>query len=269
MHQGRFTSNQPAVGTPLPFTAKRVAEIEEQLRDHEEVVHIHTVVGTERRADSRPDEGEHTARMMFKLKSGGRIERRENQVMESVRQVIDSLDGVQPEVRMVRPSLFSFRTPVEVILYDNDLERLQLSANRVVQQLNQIDSLTDIQSSLAEGYPEVQIDYDRTLLSRFGLTTNQVARQVRDKILGTTATTISGGDGRVDLTVRLNPEQRRGVDNIKRRTSIHNRSTHPAASVATFSDRRTQEIRRVDQRERVISANRLVFDYRERRSAFR
>ena len=264
MHQGRFTSELAMpVGTPLPFTLKRVSEIEEQLRDHEEVVHIHTVVGTERRADSRPDEGEHTARMMFKLKSGGRIERRENQVMESVRSVIGELNGEQPEVRMVRPSLFSFRTPVEVIVYDNDLERLQLSANRVVQQLNQIDSLTDIQSSLAEGYPEVQIDYDRTLLSRFGLTTNQVARQVRDKILGTTATTISGGDGRVDLTVRLNPEQRRGVDNIKR-LNINPQLVPPIplASVATFSESiGPSEIRRVDQRRAVvISANMAGFD---------
>ena len=83
-------------------------------------------------------------------------------------------------------------------------------------QLEKIDALTDIQSSLAEGYPEVQIDYDRTL--RPFWPDNQPGREPspRDKVLGTTATTISGGDGRIDLTVRLDPEQRRGVTNIER-----------------------------------------------------
>ena len=264
MHQGRFTAELAMpVGTPLPFTLKRVSEIESQLRDHEEVVHIHTVVGTERRADSRPDEGEHTARMMFKLHEGGRIERRENHVMDAVREVVNTLEGDRPEVRMVRPSLFSFRTPVEVILFDNDLDRLQLSAQRVVSQLEGIEGLTDVQSSLAEGYPEVRIDYDRTLLARFGLTTNQVARQVRDKILGTTATTISGGDGRVDLTVRLDPEQRRGVDNIKRlNINPQLKPPIPLSSVADFSESiGPSEIRRVDQRRAVVvAANMDGFD---------
>jgi HAE1 family hydrophobic/amphiphilic exporter-1 len=154
--------------------------------------------------------------MMFELEPGGRIERRENRVMDSIRAVIQELPGTPPEVRMVRPSLFSFRTPVEVILFDSDLDRLQLSADRVVEQLYTVDGLTDVRSSLSDGYPEVRIDYDRTLLARFGLTTNQVAQQVRDKVLGTTATSLSRGDGRVDLTVRLNPDQRRGVSSLKR-----------------------------------------------------
>ena len=37
---------------------------------------------------------------------------------------------------------------------------------------------------LSEGYPEVRIDYDRTLLTRFNLSTAGVAQSVRDKVLG-------------------------------------------------------------------------------------
>ena len=54
MHQGRFTAEIALpVGTPLPVTLTRVSEIEAKLQDQPDIVHIHTVVGTERRADSQ------------------------------------------------------------------------------------------------------------------------------------------------------------------------------------------------------------------------
>jgi HAE1 family hydrophobic/amphiphilic exporter-1 len=200
---------------------------------------------------------------MIEVTGGGGIEAREKAVMERVRAV--AMEGSEDEigVRMVRPSLFSFRTPVEIILYDTDLTRLRLSADRVVERLRAFEGLTDVQSSLAEGYPEVRIDYDRTLLSRYNLTTAAVANAVRDKVLGKTATSLSRGDGRVDLTVRLDPSQRRGIDMLKR-LNINPQLTPPIplTSVATFSESiGPSEIRRVDQRRAVvISANMDGFD---------
>lgn len=264
MHQGRFTAELSLpVGTPLTRTVDQVVDIEDGLAKDPDIVHIHSVIGTERRADSRSDEGEHTARLMIEVTGGGGIEAREKAVMERVRAV--AMEGSENEigVRMVRPSLFSFRTPVEIILYDTDLTRLRLSADRVVERLRAFEGLTDVQSSLAEGYPEVRIDYDRTLLSRYNLTTAAVANAVRDKVLGKTATSLSRGDGRVDLTVRLDPSQRRGIDMLKR-LNINPQLTPPIplTSVATFSESiGPSEIRRVDQRRAVvISANMDGFD---------
>lgn len=264
MHQGRFTAEIALpVGTPLSQTIDTVKAVEDHLSDDPDIVHIHSVIGTERRADSRSDEGEHTARIMIEVTPGGGIESRERQVMDRTRAALFSINKHPINVRMVRPSLFSFRTPVEVILYDNDLDRLRQSADAVVDNLTGIDGLTDVRSSLGEGYPEVRIDYDRTLLARFGLTTASVASSVRDKVLGRTATSISRGDGRVDLTVRLDPSQRRGVDML-RRVNINPQLTPPIplTSVAQFSEAiGPSEIRRVDQRRAaVVSANMVGFD---------
>jgi len=265
MHQGSFTAELALpVGTPLLHTVDEVAAIEAQLMDHPDIVHVHSVVGTERRADSRADEGEHTARLMIELNPGGRIEARERDAMTAVREAASQSQRADSlELRMVKPSLFSFRTPIEVIIFDRDLGRLKASADKVVSSLATLDGLTDVRSSLADGYPEVRIEYDRVLLSRFGLTTSAVASQVRDKVLGKTATTISGGDGRIDLTVRLDPENRRGIDHIKRiNVNPELIPPIPLAAVATFSDAiGPSEIRRVDQRRAaVVSANMVGFD---------
>ncbi len=265
MHQGRFTAELALpVGTPLVRTAEIVEELEAALSDADSIDHIHTVIGTEQRADSRGDEGEHTARLMVTLKNGGNIERKERATMDHIRRAIGELSTPLPvDVRMVRPSIFSFRTPIEIILFDRDLDRLKDSADAVVSALRPIEGLTDVRSSLAEGYPEVRIIYDRILLSQFNLTTAAVASQVRDKVLGKTATTLSGGDGRIDLTVRLDPENRRSVDHIKRLNINPNLVPPiPLSQVARFSEAvGPSEIRRVDQRRAVIvSANMSGFD---------
>jgi hydrophobic/amphiphilic exporter-1 (mainly G- bacteria), HAE1 family len=264
LHQGRFTAEIALpVGTPLSHTVERVREIEASVLDHPEIAHVHTVVGTERRADSRPDEGEHTARIMVELKGGGDLLAREEAIIEVLRSAVESTDGLQPELRIRRPSLFTFRTPIEVIVYDRSLERLRSTSGLVQRTLGELSILTDVRTSLTEGYPEVRIRYDRDLLARHQLTTAQVAQRVREGVLGEAATTLSRDEGRVDLSVRLHPEDRRGLDSLKR-INVNPRVNPPIplSAVAVFETAvGPSEIRRVDQRRSaVITANMVGLD---------
>ena len=190
LHQGRFTAEVALpVGTPLSRTVDLVAAIERGLVGHEQIAHLHSIVGTESRADSRSDEGEHTARVMVELTAGGDLEARETALMEVVREAVataaaeEQLDA-PPELRMVRPSLFSFSTPVEVVFFDDDLDRLREVSGRAVERIASVDGLTDVRSSMVAGFPEVQVRYDRELLRRYGLDTGTIAGRVRNKVLG-------------------------------------------------------------------------------------
>jgi HAE1 family hydrophobic/amphiphilic exporter-1 len=264
MHQGRFTAELALpVGTPLTHTIDQVHIVEAAALKHDDVAHVHTVVGTEHRADSRSDEGEHTARVMVELTPGGNLIDREEKFMDMLRATVAAMDAPRPELRMRRPSLFTFRTPIEVVLFDRELDRLAASADEVRRALARSPSLSDVRASLASGYPEVRIRYDRALLDRYQLTTADVAQRVREKILGATATTLSRDDGRVDLTVRLDPSDRRGVEALKRlNVNPQLNPPIPLSAVAVFEQAvGPSEIRRVDQRRAVaITANMSGFD---------
>ncbi|RME20770.1 MAG: efflux RND transporter permease subunit, partial [Deltaproteobacteria bacterium] len=250
------------------------------------VSHVHAVVGSERRADSGSDEGEHTARISVELTDvRGDLAAREERMMERVRAIVadvargelsaaarDRLADSRPgtilaaagvELRLVRPSIFSFRTPIEVIVYDDDLPELRRRADEVTATLTDLSGLTDVRSSLAAGYPEVRIRYDRDLLARFGLDTGTVARQLREQIQGERATTLSRRTGRVDLTVRLVEDERRSVDDL-RRININPALTPPIPldAVAHLEEAEgPSEIRRIDQRRAaVVTANIEGFD---------
>ena len=264
VHQGRFTAEIALpVGTPLPKTARVARDLEQVVREHPEVDHVHAIIGAERRADSRPDEGEHTARLMVELTAGGDLAAREASVMAQLRTAMLGEIGGEADLRMTRPSLFSFRTPVEVVLYGQDLGDLRAASDQAVGVMSGMDGLTDVRSSLVPGYPEVRILYDRDLLTRYGLTTAVVAQRIREKIQGEAATAISRGEQRVDLVVRLAEDERRSVAQL-RRLNVNPELNPPIPLEAVASLEETEgpsEIRRLDQRRAAaVTANLDGFD---------
>jgi HAE1 family hydrophobic/amphiphilic exporter-1 len=123
--------------------------------------------------------------------------------------------------------------------------------------------LTDVRASLARGYPEVRVRYDRTRLDALGLGVGEVAQAVRAKVQGDTATRLSRGERRVDLLVRLDERDRGSIADLGA-INVNPRLSPPIRldAVATLDEGEgPSEIRRIDQRRAVvISANLVGFD---------
>jgi HAE1 family hydrophobic/amphiphilic exporter-1 len=262
VHQGRFVVEVALpIGTPLADTTEVVEALEAQVASRPGVVATYTTVGAEDRADTRSDEGEHTARIRVEVKDGGDIAAREEAVMADLREVL--ADTPRATVRFSRPALFSFRTPLEVVVFGQDLDALKLAGERAAAALAEVPGLTDVRSSLQRGHPEVRVHYDRERLARFGLDTSTVADTIRDRIQGVRATEIHAADQRLDLRVQLTEGQRQSQGDL-RRLNINPavQPPVPLESVADFEEAiGPSEIRRVDQqRAVVISASLQGFD---------
>jgi len=262
VHQGRFTVELALpVGTPLERTEQVVARAEALIADLPDVAGRHAIVGTERQADSEPDEGEHTARISVQLAPGGDLEDREAAAMERVRAALLALPDTEVVIR--RPALFSFQTPVEVVIAGQDLPELHRLAGEAEARLAGVPGLTDVQSSLVRGFPEVRIRYRRALLAQFGLDPAAVARAVRNKVLGADARELAEGERRVDMVVRLDERDRAAVEQLDR-LNVNPRLT-PPITLGTVADLEEaegpSEIRRVNQqRVAVVLANLEGFD---------
>jgi HAE1 family hydrophobic/amphiphilic exporter-1 len=262
VHQGRFVVEVALpIGTPLADTTEVVEALEAQVASRPGVVATYTTVGAEDRADTRSDEGEHTARIRVEVEDGGDIAAREEAVMADLRAVL--ADTPRATVRFSRPALFSFRTPLEVVVFGQDLDALKLAGERAAAALAEVPGLTDVRSSLQRGHPEVRVHYDRERLARFGLDTSTVADTIRDRIQGVRATEIHAADQRLDLRVQLTEGQRQSQGDL-RRLNINPavQPPVPLESVADFEEAiGPSEIRRVDQqRAVVISASLQGFD---------
>jgi HAE1 family hydrophobic/amphiphilic exporter-1 len=262
VHQGRFTIEAALpVGTPLDKTVAVIRQIEREIQGIDGLGSLYTVVGTERRADSKPDEGENTARILVEMEGGGDLERREAVLMDALRERLDAFPNL--DVRFRRPALFSFRTPVEVVLHGHDLTVLQAASQVGLSALSEVEGLTDMRSSLTTGYPEVRVRYDRERLDVLGLGVGEVAQAVRAKVQGERATRLSRGERRVDLLVRLQERDRGSIAALKA-INVNPRLVPPIRldAVADVEEGEgPSEIRRIDQQRAVVlSANLAGFD---------
>jgi hydrophobic/amphiphilic exporter-1 (mainly G- bacteria), HAE1 family len=249
------------VGTPLSTTAAVVKEAERLTREHEEVETVYAQIGADKRAETRSNEGEHTAILRIGMKPGGDLPSREAATMEELRGSLAKNSRLS--IEMSRPYLFSYRTPVEVVCYAWDLDILRQTGELIANRLSVVPGLRDVHTSLVKGHPEIQIIYDRQRLHRLGLDPNTVASRVRDKIQGVVATSIHRGDDRIDLRVQLMEQDRESFEDLQR---LNINPEHfpiiPLDAVAEFQEAiGPSEIRRVDQqRAVVVSANLEGFD---------
>jgi len=256
VHQGEFTVEvQLPVGTPIEATEEIVSPVEQAiLEEKEHIEALLLTVGYDAAYSNRSDEGEHTAR--FKVL----LDRADPGVEEEVIRRLRARFAEIPDLdaRVTRPVLFSFKAPIEVEVHNDDLVLLRQQAGRVKETMAAMPQLADVETTQRRGAPEVQVIYNRDLLSRYDLNLAQVARLVRDKVQGYEATRFNLKDRRIPIVVRLKLEDRETVEEV--RTMIINPGGDrpiPLSAVATVElAEGPSEVRRIDgRRVGLVTAN--------------
>jgi len=257
VHQGEFNLELTyPVGTPAEMTDERVLPIQDYVAKLDGVKMVATVVGIDKKESTRTDEGENTAKLTITLARASNVIREEERLIKSIREHMKSYSGVQSKIS--RPTIFSFKTPVEIEIQGFSLMGLQSVASDVESKMQEIPGLFDVEANIQRGNPEVQIIYNRQLLSRYGLNIRDVASIVRNKVRGDVATEFKEEDRRIDVLVRVRDKDKETIENLRR--LVINPGSPIPLSLEAVADIRVNEgpseIRRIDQqRTAVITAN--------------
>ena len=256
VHQGEFNLEiSLPVGSPLDKTAGVLQEVEEIVLRDAAVRRVYTTVGTERTARSGASEGEHTGVVTVQMKDGA-DPLEERVLIDRLR--VDLADLPEVEIEVSRPTIFSFKTPVEVEIHGHELRALRRLAGEAEATLATLPGLSDVRSSLQPGNPELQISYNRERLAGYGLSLKDVAELVRNKVQGRVPTRFHHGEHQIPVLVRLQEVDRLGVEDLGRLV-INPEGDVPIPLDAVAEIRVSDgpsEIRRVDQqRAAMISAN--------------
>jgi hydrophobic/amphiphilic exporter-1 (mainly G- bacteria), HAE1 family len=187
-------------GTPLDVTDRALVRAQEALSGEPAVdAHSSMAGGAGLSLTSTGTEGENFGTIAVRMKAGTSAEQ-EEAVIARLRESLAALP--QARVKFERPSYFSFRTPVEVEIFGEDVETLHRVASDVRARVATVPGLVDVKSSAEMGNPELQVLFDREALARLGLDLSQVAETVRRKVRGEVATRFNEGDREVDILVR-------------------------------------------------------------------
>ncbi len=244
-------------GTPLESTDRFIAGVESVLEGDERVASLASIVGGRGLSlTSTGTEGENTARIQVRMAEDATPEQ-EEEVARLLRERLEA-SGLA-DFEFERPTFFSFRTPIEVELYSDNLAELHEAAANLLPQVQAVAGLVDVTSSAELGNPELQINFDRNKLAQLGLSLGDVADTIRNKVQGEVATRFTEGDREIDIVVRSVEIGRASVDNVNN-FIVAQRENVPiylksVASVALVDG--PSEIRRIGQRRTAVIAGNL------------
>ncbi|MEE8141512.1 MAG: efflux RND transporter permease subunit, partial [Planctomycetota bacterium] len=201
-------------GTPIEATDAKVAQLEETILNIREaqglaIADYHVTVGGapvlgDLRAGDRRD---HIARVNITMRPEATVAE-EKRCIAALDEAFAGIPGCP--VRLGRPTLFTFRDPIEVEVYATELEELRRSAEAVVERLRLLPGLVDVKSDVADRSPEIHVVLDPLKLAAFGLSHGEVARVLAVKGIGEVSGQYTQGEKPIDIRV-LAAGARRGT----------------------------------------------------------
>jgi len=107
------------------------------------------------------------------------------------------------------------RQDVAIKIYGDDLDVLTGLANKLGKIIQPINGAKDIYVEKVTGLPQIVIKYDREKAAQYGITIEQMNKVVRAAFAGESAGLIYEGEKRFELVVRLNNENRQGLEDVQ------------------------------------------------------
>ncbi len=97
-----------------------------------------------------------------------------------------------------------------------NLKKLEEIADQVQKAIADVRGIADLGVFHVQGQPNLDIRIDRARAARYGLNVGDVNNVIQAALGGATATTVLEGDRQFGLTVRLQHEDRRDIDEIRK-----------------------------------------------------
>lgn len=210
--QGEFTIEvYLPIGTPLEKTDQILIPLEKKAAKEAGIALVSSNVGVQKDSISSSDEGEHTGKIFLRM-IPGQFEQ-EDRIIQSLNQQFLQEPELS-DVKVSYPSIFSFKTPVEIEIRGYNLQVLKNVTQEVVNLLKNIDGFYNVRSSVKRGNPEIQIQYNREFLAQYKLNIDDISNRIKN-FMGTVSTRYQEQDKSIDILVQLENLENLSVEELE------------------------------------------------------
>ncbi len=186
-----------------------------------------------------------------------------DEVRRAIDDVLDDVPGIttmigQPIEHRLSHVLSGTPAAIAINVFGDDLDALRRVAKAVEAELRTLPGARDVNANREVMITSLPIRYRHAELAAAGLSPADAARQVRQAIHGETVDVVNRGVRRYDLVVRLAPDERRSIDQV-RELMLRGRggATVRLRDVADIGPQRSSNLiaRENAQRKAVVSLN--------------
>jgi cation efflux system protein involved in nickel and cobalt tolerance len=137
--------------------------------------------------------------------------------LETMRQEFDKVPGAAPNIggfisHRMDEVLSGVRSAIAIKIFGPDLDQLRAIGQQVEAQMKGIEGLVDLQLEPQVPIPQVQIQFDRTAASRYGLSVGALSETVETALNGRVVSQVLENQQTFDLVVWLKPEARNSLE---------------------------------------------------------
>ena len=145
------------------------------------------------------------------------------QLVAAMQHELDKTPGVlwnfsQPIADNMEEAVSGVKGQLATKVYGDDLSVLEEKANQIVSAMRQVKGIEDLGVFQVLGQPNINIEVDRTLASRYQINVADVQDAVQTAVGGTALTQVLQGEQRYDLVMRYLPQYRdtkEAIENIR------------------------------------------------------
>ncbi len=265
--RGDFTlAMELPAGTPLEMTYDKAAELAGFLAPMPEVETVYVQVGiTEKTLASLKEySAANTARIRVMLHPSRHGREDLERVRGRLQPRLDALEGAifvfREEGVGLREILASGEAAFTLGVVAEKGEQALALADTLLPRLKAIPGLQDVGMDRVLGNPTVEVTVDRELALRYGLEPDALARELRNRIQGTVATTYNEIEQRIDIAVRLPRDLRYDLSSVLASpVQVGEGKTVPLGSfVIQTTGTPVREIVRLDQRRQITLSGDVV-----------
>jgi multidrug efflux pump subunit AcrB len=162
-----------------------------------------------------------------------------SEIMDDIRNTFNKYPGVQITVdkEEMGPPVGK---PINIEISGENLERLIALTDRVRNRINEgnFPGIEELKSDLEVGKPELLVKIDRDKAGRFGISTNQIASELRTALFGVEVSKYKDGEDEYPIQLRLKDEYRYDVDALinKRITFMDNKGNWRQIPISSVAD---------------------------------
>ena len=142
------------------------------------------------------------------------------ELADKMAEKLEALPGVtfgfqQPIQMRFNELMTGERQDVVLRLYGEDLDILTEYAGQIGKVVAGVNGAEDLYLERVNGLPQIQVVLNRDRIAQFGLSVEDVNNTLQTAFAGKSAGLVFEGERRYDLVVRLDKENRQGLDNVQ------------------------------------------------------
>jgi len=202
------------MGTSVEKTKEMVTIVEERLLKDPNIEHAFSIVGSTSTYGSRP--AANAAQVIVTLVDKSQRKETTQNIITALRKQLAGIPGTQ--IRFVQTDIITQvltrgRPPIEVKIAGPEIKTLGELGNAVKEKLSNIEGIRDLNITMDEASPELEITVDRIKAADLGLTTTAIANALKTASNGDVATQYHASDEKkeIDIFIRYIENQRDNV----------------------------------------------------------